>query len=78
MDYDPKWTKIERADKISSWRNLLQSPKIYSHTYINFDSGYFQMFLQFLFLPTYLSVKNAETEYKSGFDFFYNCAFQRR
>lgn len=77
MAYDLKWAKIERAEKASRRRSL-QSPKIHSHTYIHFGSGYFQLFLQFLFLPSYLSVKNAETEYKLGFDFFYNCAFQRR
>lgn len=78
MAYELKWAKIERVEKTSSRRGLLQSPKIHSHTYIHFGSGYFQMFLQFLFLPTYLSVKNAETEYKLSSDFFYNCAFQRR
>lgn len=78
MAYDLKWTRIERADKTSSRRNLLRSPKTHTHTCTNFGSDCFQMFLQFLFFPAYLSVKNAETEYKSGFDFFYNCAFQRR
>jgi len=75
------WAKNQKSwQNLNEWQENKFSP-VPQNTcaYIHwFWFWLLEMWLPFLFLPIYLSVKNAETEYKSGFDFFYNCAFERR